>query len=446
MSQLDLDTFLAHLAAELGQMPTEIVQWAPPYLNIGKRTHPGLRRAIERLAGGGLLAVQVQSSLRNHLGDEDMTTLLAEELQDLHADVDDFQPTRATGDLVVLVQVRAQEERSPEHTPIPEASLNDLDQDMVGALSRHAPPDNLEDIHLWSREERGLLKYGAAVEDELEVVPTVAGLVALGRTPTRFVAGMSAVVHGDDHAHVVGNIEVLPQRIVRALHLPEPAASALRPLVVYALAHGSWSDGDREQPLVVLASGRRVEVRWPEAAHPGNPSLRELLRLRRVDRRAIELKRLRAWVRQRGGRGSAVVRSDGEVRAEMVLPSANGVGPARRRPLGRADQKREPSQPRQEEAASTPMATAASDAATGDTAAPPSPPDPSPFVPAETRETQVLALIDDHGSCTTREIIDELGWTRSTTRDVLARLVRDGSLRRVATSARSPVQAYQRSG
>ncbi len=64
-------------------------------------------------------------------------------------------------------------------------------------------------------------------------------------------------------------------------------------------------------------------------------------------------------------------------------------------------------------------------------------------MPADTRDAKVLALVEERGSITTRDVIDGLGWSRSTTRDVLARLVREGSLRRVAASVRSPGQAYQ---
>ena len=58
------------------------------------------------------------------------------------------------------------------------------------------------------------------------------------------------------------------------------------------------------------------------------------------------------------------------------------------------------------------------------------------------REGAVLALLDDRKRMTTREVIDALGWSRSTTRDVLAPMVTKSRIMLVAASARSPFHAY----
>lgn len=62
--------------------------------------------------------------------------------------------------------------------------------------------------------------------------------------------------------------------------------------------------------------------------------------------------------------------------------------------------------------------------------------------PAHVRGVELLEFVASRGPVTTRMIQEDLGWTRSTTRDVLARLVADGHLRRLAESPRSPEQSY----
>jgi hypothetical protein len=61
---------------------------------------------------------------------------------------------------------------------------------------------------------------------------------------------------------------------------------------------------------------------------------------------------------------------------------------------------------------------------------------------SDARDAAILALARTRGPITTRDVIDTLGWTRSTARDALARLVASGRLRPLAVSARSPHQAY----
>ncbi len=63
--------------------------------------------------------------------------------------------------------------------------------------------------------------------------------------------------------------------------------------------------------------------------------------------------------------------------------------------------------------------------------------------PPSDRESAVLAMLAERERVTTREVIDALGWSRSTTRDVLTRMVASGRIVSVAASARSPFQAYE---
>ena len=57
------------------------------------------------------------------------------------------------------------------------------------------------------------------------------------------------------------------------------------------------------------------------------------------------------------------------------------------------------------------------------------------------REQEVLALLRGQ-SRTTREMLERLGWSRSTLRDVLTRLVQSGHVVRSAENPRSPEQSY----
>jgi hypothetical protein len=64
-------------------------------------------------------------------------------------------------------------------------------------------------------------------------------------------------------------------------------------------------------------------------------------------------------------------------------------------------------------------------------------------LPRETRQSQVLALLADGRSWSRRELDAQLGWSRSTLRNVLEALVHSGLVRTDASSPRSPHQAYR---
>lgn len=65
---------------------------------------------------------------------------------------------------------------------------------------------------------------------------------------------------------------------------------------------------------------------------------------------------------------------------------------------------------------------------------------------ASARDEAVCALARERGTLTTRDVQEALGWSRSSTRDTLARLVEAGTLMRLAASPRSPNQGYQLAG
>lgn len=63
-------------------------------------------------------------------------------------------------------------------------------------------------------------------------------------------------------------------------------------------------------------------------------------------------------------------------------------------------------------------------------------------VGANTRDEQLLGFVAARGEVSCKLVQDDLGWSRSTSRDVLARLVSLGRLRRTAEDPRSPSQSY----
>ena len=69
---------------------------------------------------------------------------------------------------------------------------------------------------------------------------------------------------------------------------------------------------------------------------------------------------------------------------------------------------------------------------------------PQVHLGANARDQQLLRFVAQRGEVSCKLVQDELGWSRSTARDVLARLVGLGRLRRTAEDPRSPSQSYVR--
>lgn len=62
---------------------------------------------------------------------------------------------------------------------------------------------------------------------------------------------------------------------------------------------------------------------------------------------------------------------------------------------------------------------------------------------AEDRQRELCAVLEERGSLTTRELIVALGWTRATTRKVIADLVEQGTVRGQRANSQSPYQAWR---
>lgn len=70
--------------------------------------------------------------------------------------------------------------------------------------------------------------------------------------------------------------------------------------------------------------------------------------------------------------------------------------------------------------------------------------EPQVHLGANARDQLLLRIVAQRGEVSCKLVQDELGWSRSTARDVLARLVGLGRLRRTAEDPRPPSQSYLR--
>lgn len=257
-------------------------------------------------------------------------------------------------------------------------------------------------------------------------------MVAFGNDPDAFLGGLHAIVEGDRTLQVSGDPISLAQRIGSALQLAEPFASTLHALVLHALIERSWMPRLDDEPLAILSTERGIELRWPvyERGVPSNPILRRLLRARGLSTPAFEgVAYFGRWLERRGGVLLADTDRDDQI-ARMSLP--------RTRPSSTVATPKPAQRPRTctpPEPVSRPAPPLPSPAST---------PTVAPHLPADTRTTAVLALFSPGEALSARDVMQALGWSRSTTRDVLARLVAAGALSGTAASARSPRQTYTR--
>ncbi len=309
--------------------------------------------------------------------------------------------------------------------------------------------------------ERLLVAAGALAVVDGELVATVAGLVAFGRAPWERLGGLHAhVADGRREGVVVGDGPTLPQRIVRALRVREPSAIVVRALVERALIEREWSPFPEDDPILVLRRGDELEVRWPmaEADDVPNRTLRRLLKAAGgLGRLAEGSVRIADQLEAMGGVRVGEEAEGGDTVVRVVLPEEDELRaevPERRTPPAVAVVRHEV--PVRDLVARTPSRVVASAPhATPPTAVPvpvappaqrpiPVPAAPVVHVAGADREAAVLALLDTLGQVTSRDVIERLGWTRSTTRDVIARMAATGRIASTAASVRSPFQAYLR--
>lgn len=429
MSAPEAAAIAAMLAADTA-LPYALVPWTPPLR--GHRASPALRRAVDALldAGGGLLVAHLRPGLPVD-GRAACRALLAAlrgvDVAEVHA------VACEDGVLVVARLVPSAVVVPADLQPVEGADLDDLvalaAARLAGAVSTAQLDAVDEDL---APDERVLVAAGAVSVERGALVPTVAGLVALGQEPARLLGGLVAHVRVDGAARVVsGSGVTLPGRVADALGVPDEAREAVVALVLRALVERAWFAHAQDEPIEVRRTGRRVEVAWPQGRGEDgvpNRTLRRLLRAVGALRSAAERpEQIAGALAECGGWWVGERRRGEDVVGEVVLPGARKQQD--KVPRRRAD--------RRERRATVAAPALPVDAApvreTTRTVAP---------APPSDREGAVLALLAERERVTTREVINTLGWSRSTTRDVLARMVASGQIVSVAASARSPFQAY----
>jgi hypothetical protein len=299
---------------------------------------------------------------------------------------------------------------------------------------------------------QALVALRVAAPEGRTFATSVAANVAFGQVFAR------VEVHTDTGARSnhVGPLPALLSRVLAddALQgVPVPPA-LLRELVVNALVHRDWSERTRQTSVILRCSPASLDVISPGELRPSprNPLLLHLvaklglatgkgrgLPAAREKLRALDLPPLRT------------VSSSGFFYVRLDLRGARqpvpGVRPSQRPPAPPSPA------PRRRLGAPTPTPSPARP-----TAPPPRLPAPTASPPsaekagadrlsADARAEAILALLRTRsGPATTRELVAALGWTRSTTRAVLAALVAANKVRPVTEATRSRQQAYALSG
>jgi ATP-dependent DNA helicase RecG len=187
----------------------------------------------------------------------------------------------------ILVERRSSRDLPPDHRPVGDATTADLDMEFfrTAYLPAAYAPDVL-DTNGRSEEERLVaLRFSAGA------LPTLGGIVVLGRDPQRFIPGAyvqflavdgtSITDEALDHKVISGRIDAVARGILELLSLAVPVAltrddgptdvkrplypiSALRELTINALMHRDYWGGNA--PVRVSIFKDRIEI-----SNPGGP-------------------------------------------------------------------------------------------------------------------------------------------------------------------------------
>ncbi len=202
---------------------------------------------------------------------------------------------RMEGEPAVLIGVQpnaaptAWDRLEPDGWPVPGAVEARLDDRRVAKLMRagpFAPPVGRSER---DHRDQTLLESSAHRWFRGKVVPTIAGLVALGDQPERFLPGCAVAVRRpgwSDQLHS-GALPWLAERVAREHGLwGQIPSEVARTLVVLALAERAWAGPDAATPITLTVEDRRVRLAVPTAAAnaieredraSANPRLRHLL-------------------------------------------------------------------------------------------------------------------------------------------------------------------------
>ncbi len=282
------------------------------------------------------------------------------------------------------------------------------------------------------------------------LVPTVAGLVATGLRPDLALPGMAVkvVIEGKgEHLFGGGLIELVDRISELPLLNDGVGAKVVEELLINAVAHRDWSAEARGQPIVLRRAPDRLELSHPgtlDEQGPSNPTLlRLLVCLGMANGKGGGLSLLRRRVSEEGGGGPFLQAQDGVVTATITLAAKlPGWLMGEEPEVGDEQdlvQHREPARPN-----SPPSFVAPSEPSLVQPSPPATVRENEPrWFPATPKQQQLLDALQTHGKATTKELAEHLGWPRTTTRDVLASLVKAGQVERMAPLPRSPMQVYR---
>lgn len=313
----------------------------------------------------------------------------------------------------------------PSLLPLPFVDRSEIDSPAVESIALGPdPPDDLHDALF-----EAVLDLGIGIEHESQVVPTVAGVVAFGESPQTHLDAFAIHVHDGQPTRLQGNLPELLAAVGHRRSLIDAGiADAARLLVAHAFAHRETVAPSR--PVTLTLTPKVLTLEYEPG--PSMPALFELL-VRRglLGRRDLGRKRVRKQV---GATRLHAFESERVVRIVVDLERPRPKGPR-----SASDRRRSPAR-----VVKRPLATVR-----------PSVESAPRFVARrksvpkrmalEDRCARLLAVVRREGSVARRDLQVELGWSRSTLRDVLRHLVEQGQLAPSAES-RSPFQRYRLAG
>jgi hypothetical protein len=470
---------------DLGDPPFVVLDGVP-----GPRSARAAAEKLSRHPRGGLVAAVMADhaaaslitvSLKRMVGEEfvDVRSVPVKEGTLILAEVPPRPKPRSRSRVAEARAARAMLDfDSAELRPVLGATMQELDDDAFADLNlRGVPVEGLSTR--FGVLGRRMLAVGVAVERGRDFVPTPAGLLVFGHRPELFMPGARLVVNvNGEEAEFTGRAREMVRSALRWKPLTRAMGKELvGPLLVNAIAHRDWSAEAEEQPILVTRRGSRLEVSHPGSISrgaPHNPALLSLLvRVGLARGEGSGMRHINETMKGLAGRPMSLAGRGGTVVAVLEMPwrdyAAEDAAEARAmasRVVGGAEGsgRLPPAEPvtvstAAPETVSPPAVQVLSPPAPPPpvvvmqpTVAEPPPPAPAPPKPpraprqyrsAEARQAELLDHLRTHGKRSTREIVDELGWSRATTRAVLAALVDEGLVETTAASQNAPYQAYE---
>lgn len=177
---------------------------------------------------------------------------------------------------------------APDLASMKQARLHDLDLTLISELLRKEELPNFRGLDD-PAFEKILVRQKMMYWDGAYYCPTLAGLVMFGHSPYRHLPGLRV----DTHIYGVRDIwedsvDELLLRMTDIPHMPlNGALTVFRDLMCNALLHRSWENLQRNQPIKLVVTERRLELSSPGKlvpdmrlgrSTPVNPTLFEFAR------------------------------------------------------------------------------------------------------------------------------------------------------------------------